>query len=316
MKSTPVGNSRHSWLCYGIFLIGALLICPVQDYVQSRSADPGQEPDILFFSSPAFVKKMALGYDSLLADFYWMRAIQYYGRRDEADKRKIRYKNLPALLDITTTLDPDLMDAYRSGSCFLAEEDPVGAGQPKEALKLLDKGIRMHPQDWRLLHDKGFVYYWYLKDFKGAGETWMQASRIPGSPHWLPNLAATSLSKGGSFEVAIDLWQQQYRNSTRANIRETARNHIISFQAAKEMWELEFLAEQYNKLFQSYPPSLRALVRGQEDKYSLVDPLGTPYQYFPQSGRVSLSPDTKVVFLQVPEIYKESLQKKALQSKY
>jgi tetratricopeptide (TPR) repeat protein len=307
MNVTAARNLRHSWLCYGIFLIGALLICPVQDYVQSSSADPGQEPDILFFSSPAFVKKMALGYDSLLADFYWMRAIQYYGRRDEAGKRKIRYKNLPTLLDITTTLDPNLIDAYRSGSCFLAEEDPVGAGQPKEALKLLDKGIRVHPQDWRLLHDKGFGYYWYLKDFKAAGETWMQASRIPGSPHWLPSLAATSLSKGGSFEIAIALWQEQYRNSTRANVRETARNHIISFQAAKEMWELEFLVEQYKKLFQSYPPSLRAVVKGQEDKYSLADPLGTPYRYSPQTGRVSLRPDTKVVFLKVPDIYKESM---------
>ena len=61
---------------------------------------------------------MALGYDRLLADFYWMRTIQYYGRRDEADKRPVRYKNLPTLLDITTTLDPDLMDAYRVGSRF------------------------------------------------------------------------------------------------------------------------------------------------------------------------------------------------------
>jgi hypothetical protein len=55
-------------------------------------------------------------------------------------------------------------------------------------------------------------------------------------------------------------------------------------------------------------------VQGQEQKYSLVDPLGTPYQYSPQNGRVSLSPDTKVVFLKVPEIYKKSLQKKAPQS--
>jgi hypothetical protein len=37
--------------------------------------------------SPALVKKMALGFDNLPADFYWMRAIQYYGRRDKADKR-------------------------------------------------------------------------------------------------------------------------------------------------------------------------------------------------------------------------------------
>jgi hypothetical protein len=312
MSHLPTGNLRHTWLCCGIFLIGAFLIIPVQDYIQSKSVDAGLEPDILFFSSPTLVKRMALGYDSLLADFYWMRTIQYFGRRDEADKRKIRFKNLYTLLDITTTLDPDLFDAYSSGSCFLAEDDPVGAGQTKEALKLLDKGIRTHPQDWRLVHDKGFVYYWYLRDFKAAGETWLQAAKIPGSPHWLPSLAAASLSRGGSFEVAIALWQQQYRNSTRENVRATARNHLISFQAAKEMWGLEFLAEQFKKLFQSYPPSLKVMIRGYEKTYSLVDPLGTPYQYEPASGKVRLSPDTKVVYLKVPEIYKESLLKTAL----
>jgi hypothetical protein len=314
MKRVSAGKSRHSWLCYGIVLIGMSLIYPLQNFIQSRSADPGAEPDILFFSSPALVKKAALGYDSLLADFYWMRAIQYYGRREEADKRKIRYKNLATLLDITTTLDPNLLDAYRSGSCFLAEDDPIGAGQPKEALKLLDKGIRKHPLDWRLLNDKGFVYYWYLKDFKSAGETWMLAAQIPGSPPWLPSLAALSFSRGGSIDIAIALWQEQYRNSTRANVRETARNHLISFQAAKEMWGLESLVEQYKQLFQKYPPRIEDLVRGQEQKYSLVDPLGTPYQYSPENGSVRLSPKTKVVYLQVPEIYKESLQKKTFQS--
>ena len=115
---------------------------------------------------------MALGYERVLADFYWMRVIQYYGRRDEADKRPIRYKNLSTLLEITTTLDPGLLDAYRAGSLFLAEPDPVGAGQPQEALHLLDKGIHAHPQEWKLFYDKGFIYYWHMKDYKAAGEIW------------------------------------------------------------------------------------------------------------------------------------------------
>lgn len=306
------GNSKHLWICGGICLICALLIRPAQDYFQARSGDPGQEPDILFFSSPALVKKMALGYDSLFADFYWMRTIQYYGRREEAGKRKIRYKNLSTLLDITTTLNPNLMDAYRSGSYFLAEEDPVGAGQPQEALKLLDKGIRAHPQEWQLWHDKGFIYYWYLKDFKAAGETWLQAGRIPGAPHWLPSLAAVSLSKGGAIQVAIALWQQQYQQSTRANVRENARDHLISFQVAQEIWNLESLVRQHKNLHGSFPPSLKKLAQGQVHKYSIVDPLGTPYQYDPQTGAVQLGPETKVRYLRVPEIYRESLPTAAI----
>jgi hypothetical protein len=46
--------------------------------------------------------------------------VQYYGRHDEADRRPVRYKS-GAVLDITTTLDPDMVEAYRAGSTFLAE---------------------------------------------------------------------------------------------------------------------------------------------------------------------------------------------------
>jgi len=308
MKRDQAAYSRHSLLCYGVCLICAVLIKPAQDHFESRLGKPGQEPDLLFFSSPALIKKMALGYDSLLADIYWMRTIQYYGRRDEADKRPVRYRNLSTLLDITTTLDPDLMDAYRAGCSFLAEPDPIGAGQPQEALKLLDKGIRAHPQEWRFYYDKGFIDYWYLRDFKAAGGIWLSASRIQEAPRFMPGLAAMALSKGGAIEIAIGLWQRQYQESTRADVKENARNHLLSFQVAKDLWTLELLVERYWEKTGSAPRSLQELVRGQKRRYALVDPLGIPYQYDPQTGVVKLSPKTKVRYLKIPEIYKEQLR--------
>ncbi len=302
------GFSRASWLCYGVCLICAVLIKPAQDYCESSLGKPGQEPDVLFFSSPALVKKMALGYDRLLADVYWMRAIQYYGRRDEADRRPVRYKDLSTLLDITTTLDPALMDAYSVGSSFLAEPDPVGAGQPQEALKLLDKGIRAHPHQWRLYYNKGFVYYWFLQDYKAAGEVWLSAGGIPGAPPWMPGLAAMSMSKGGAIDIAIALWRRQYQESSRADIRDNARNHLFSIQVAQDLWRLESLIERFYERAGAYPGSLEELVQGQAGKYKTVDPLGTPYQYNPQNGTVRLSPQTKVRYPKIPETYRRQLE--------
>jgi tetratricopeptide (TPR) repeat protein len=298
-EDQAAGHSGRSWICYGICLICAMLIKPAQDYVESRSGKGGQEPDLLYFSSRALVKKMALGYNSLLADVYWMRAIQYYGRREEAAKRPVRYKNLSTLLDITTTLDPDLMDAYRSGSSFLAEADPIGAGQPKEAIRLLDKGISTHPQEWQLFFDKGFVYYWYLKDYKAAGEVWLSTSRIPEAPHWMASLAAMSLTKGGSIEIAKALWQRQYQESSRANVKENARNHLLSIQVAQEIRRLDSLVKRFRAETGSYPASLEELVRGQKGPYATVDPLGTPYQYDPRTGAVRLSRQTKVRYIPI-----------------
>lgn len=287
------GHSGRGWAFCGVFLLCAALVKPVQDRFDARLGDSGPEPDLLYFSSPSIVKRLALSYGPLIADVYWMRAIQYYGRRDEADRRLVRYKNLPALLDITTTLDPGLMDAYHFGVSFLAEADPIGAGKPEEALKLLDKGIRANPHQWSLFKDKGFVYYWFLKDYKAAGEVWRAAAKLPGAPHWMEPLAAMSLSKGGSIEVARALWENQYRESSRADVRENARNHLISIDVARDIWNLQNLAEKYKAAHGAYPKSLKDL----ETKHRIVDPLGTPYHYSPSTGAVTLSPSTSIKYI-------------------
>jgi hypothetical protein len=301
-------QGRGFWFCCGICLICALLIKPVQDRIEKHLGNTGPDPDLLYFSSASAVKKMALSYDALLADFYWMRTIQYYGRREEADKRLVRYKNLSTLLDITTTLDPDLLDAYRSGSSFLSEAEPIGAGRPDEAIQLLDKGIRAHPDKWELMYDKGFIYFWYLKNFRAAGDVWIETSKIVGAPHWMPSLAAMSLSKGGSIELAKALWQQQYKNSAREKVKDNARNHLVSIQVAEELWSLEFLIESYRTRTGSFPLNLQQLVREQNRRYSITDPLGTPYAYNPATGAVRLSPESKVVYLPVPDSYRDQFR--------
>jgi len=307
MTAAARENHGQSRSVYVLCLIAALLVWPAQRFIETHSAGDGEDPDILLFSSPRLVKKMALGYDGLLADFYWMRAIQYYGRFDEADRRKVRYKNLNTLLDITTTLDPYYLDAYRNGSFFLAAEDPLGAGQPEEALKLLDKGLRYNPGEWHFLHDKGFICYWYLQDFKAAAETWLQAAKMPGASEWLPTLAAAAMTRGGELEVAVALWQERYLQSTRENERETAKNRLISFKVAQDMWGWQALAEKYKEENGAYPKSLEILAAKYGLRYSLTDPLGMPYRYDPQTGEAALDTGTKVHYLNVPDIYRETL---------
>ena len=308
MKADLSGQSRQTWLICGICLVCAILIKPVQDGLESRRALKEPEPDLLYFTSPGAVKSLALGYDALLADFYWMRTIQYYGRREEAEKRLVRYKNLPALLDITTTLDPNLMDAYRAGAIFLAEPEPVGAGQPLEALKLLDKGMRAHPQDWILPYDKGFIHYTFLQDYAAAGKTWLAASELSSAPYWLTGLATMAISKGGSIEIALALWQRQYQESPRRDVRENARNHLLSFQVARDIWTLELLLEKFKAASGVFPRSLQELPRGKANRYSTVDPSGIPYAYDRETGKVGLDPASKIRYLKVPETYREHLR--------
>ena len=309
MKTDAAENVRHSWSACIICLLMALLVWPAQHFIETHASSSDEDPDILLFSSPEMMQKMALGYGGLMADFYWMRTIQYYARVENANRRRIRYKNLYTLLDITTTLDPDLMDAYRMGWFFLANDEPIGAGNPEDALRLLDKGFNHHPEAWKLLYDKGFVHYWHTKDFKAAGEIWLQASKIPRAPDWLSGLAAMALSRGGVLEIAMALWQEQYLQSTQENVKKAALDRLLSFQVMRDIWGWEALAETYREKTGSYPQSLDALrsIREPHPEYFLIDPLGTPYKYDRVTGAIFLSADSDINYVEVPDIYKDML---------
>src|SRR5947209_19410793 len=73
--------------------------------------------DVLYIPSPDTVKKLSLGYNGLMADVYWTRVVQYFGGKHYLRSRE--YMMLQPLLDITTTLDPQLLVAYQFGSTFL-----------------------------------------------------------------------------------------------------------------------------------------------------------------------------------------------------
>lgn len=310
MKLGTFLRSQHGWLLGAACLGVALLVPPVQNRIDAQMSRTSVDPDILYFSSPRMVKSMALGFDDLVADVYWMRAIQYYGRREEAARRRVPYKNLGALLDIVTTLDPKMLDVYRAGSVFLSEREPIGAGKPLEGIRLLEKGISLLPQEWRLRYDKGFVYFIYLKDYKQAGEAWLDASRVAGAPPWMSALAARGLSQGGVVETAKELWRRQLEDSTRADLKENARNHLDSIQVDETVWTLEFFLEKYEGAHGVRAARLEDLVTAGYLNYLPKDPSGIPYQYDAATGIVSLSPDTRTHYLSLGYGYREVFREK------
>ena len=235
------------------------------------------------------------------------------GRREEAARRPVRFGNLGALLDITTTLDPMLMEAYRFGGTFLGEPEPVGAGRPEEAIRLIDKGIAVYPHDWRLQFDKGFIYFWYSKDYRSAGEVWLAASRVPSAPGWLKGLAAMGLSKSGAVETARLLWQRQYEEADRADLRENALKYLQTMDTDEACWTLEFFVEKYQKRFGVRPARLQELITAGMFKTLPHDPSGVPYDYDPTTGLVRLSPNSRVGHLKMPFDYRDSFRAKLAQ---
>src|SRR5512146_3256870 len=89
------------------------VICTTGAILTLRGLDAAQTgatlKEVLYISSPRALKRLSLGYDGLLADIYWTRAVQYFGGHHRQENA--RYELLEPLLDITTTLDPHLIVA-------------------------------------------------------------------------------------------------------------------------------------------------------------------------------------------------------------
>jgi hypothetical protein len=291
-ESRPLSNA-----IVGVPLLFAL-VALLQLHIdrQTQSAVPGREE--LLLRSGTLVKKLSLGYDSLLADIYWTRAVQYYGTR--VGTRNQDFELLWPLLDLATKLDPQLMAAYRFGAIFLSETDEGGAGRTDLAIELVKRGIAQNPDEWRLDTDLGFLYYWRLHDYSHAAAAYLEGSKNPQAPVWLKLMAARIAAKGGSVETSRMLWSQLYESTSDPHIRSMAFEQLRGLRAQDDERHLDGLAEQYHERFGHLPVSIREMRDAGLLQAIPVDPDGFPYVLGPD-GKSHLNPASSFAMPRVPE---------------
>ncbi len=223
---------------------GLLGLYPFQRSIdQQLAATSGPRDQLLFIPSQALFARLSGGYSGLVATLYWTRTVQYYGRLRLAHAQS--FPLLGPLLDITTSLDPHLLIAYRFGSIFLAEKPPDGAGNPGRAIHLLERGIVSNPEYWPLWEDLGFVYYWDLKDYAHAARAFQTGSERPGALPWMRTLAASVSAKGGEFETSRILWTEIGRTAGNDSIRLSAELHLAALDTQQALHELDALLAEY-----------------------------------------------------------------------
>jgi tetratricopeptide (TPR) repeat protein len=159
--------------------------------------------------------RVALGFDAILADVYWIRAVQHYGRDRRSLRYAGRYELLQPLVEVATTLDPYFATAYQFGALFLAEPMPNGPGRLDQAVDLLEKGLEVEPARWQYAQYLGFLHYWHSGDRVAAARAFDRAARMPGAPLWLQPLVASMLEEGGDREAARAVLTEMARSEER-----------------------------------------------------------------------------------------------------
>jgi len=257
---------------------------------ETRSMNQGDEE--LLLRSGWLVRNLSLGYEPLLADIYWTRVVQYYGTR--ARKPGATYESLWPLLDITTTLDPKLMIAYRFGAVFLSERPPVGPGRADLAVDLVKRGIAENPDEWRLYQDLGFLYSIRLKDYQKASDAYLEGSKNPHAQIWMKVMAARVAESGNALETSRLIWMEVYANTKDELIRRRATQQIRALDAAIGLKKLNESSEDYWRKYGRFPTSMQELRDAGLVGGALQDPEGYAYVMGP-NGVPQLNPKSPIV---------------------
>ena len=282
------------WLALGVVaaMAGAIALELVREarYPRDTVAEA-----VLYFPPGRAVTRLALSYDALLADVYWIRALQHFGStRLKKDLGEKTYALLDPLLTITTTLDPQFNVAYRFGAIFLSEAPPGGPGRPDQAIALLQRGLEAKPGHWRYMQDIGFVYYWWLRDYRKAAEWFNRGADQPGAPWWMRSLAANTLAQGGDRRASRALWQSLAQTPDNDWLQRDARRRLQQLDALDAIDELNARVRRYREAGGGQPFTWEALVRAGLLREAPQDPTGTPYELGPYSGEVTVSPESSL----------------------
>lgn len=295
---------KRVWACF-LIVLAAWGVWQCQLRIDTLSAGRTPDEEALYVSDPAVIRRLCLHYSSLVADFYWLRTIQYYGGKDRLQK-DVRYDLLQPLLKIVTVLDPQMILVYRFGAIFLSEPRPVGAGDVPAALKLIDEGIAQNPDAWNLLFDKGFIYFWQEKDYNQAAEWFFRASRHPKAPPEIEALARNALGKQGDMETAEFLLRRQVVDAPNEKMRQNALRNLTNLQFHRDLWTLEWMVDLFYRQEGRFPESWQEFMRRGWLKETPKDPSGKDFQWNPQEMRVIPSPDTAIGISPLPEVFRKN----------
>ncbi len=311
MPSGTAKKSRNSTLAIGLAvflcLLGSAFVAARA--VESRPQLSAEYADADLEFQGKKLRGWSLGSEGLLADWYWMRSLQYIGDKvvnskeefiNVEDLRPLTPRLLYPLLDNATDLDPQFMAAFSYGSIVLPAIDP------EQAIALTKKGIAANPESWRLYQYLGYIY-WRQKRFEEAAATSDRGPRIAGAPPFMRQMVAAMKTQGGSRETAREIYLQMRDEAEDQQSRENAELRLLELVALDELDAINAALRSTAERTGKCPPSLRQIISSLQDARlnggrafrldangDLADPLGFPYRLNSEACMATLNEGTRI----------------------
>ncbi|MBY0398889.1 tetratricopeptide repeat protein [Myxococcota bacterium] len=205
-----------------------------------------------FVPNPDHVRALAVGFDAILADYQWLRAVQVVGGSATVDRERARH--LGQLVDVVTTLNPEVDHPYRFAAIWLTHD----ADQVREGIRLLRRATRHHPDEWRNFFYLGFAQFFYLGEYELAAESLERAMQREGAPPYLARLVARLKAQTGDIDVAEVFLREMLRGTVDPENR-------ARLQVALDEIELEYKARLLDRARAAYRMASGRDIRSVED---------------------------------------------------
>lgn len=296
-------NDRTRTIALGLVVVigmtcAALLVRRIDTL---RPPDDPNAIDESLYVNGKTARRISLGFNGLAADWYWMRSLQYVGRKIINDNDVpidnlglLNLKLLAPLLDTATTLDPEFLDPYEYAAIVLP------AINVNDAIRITQKGIDANPNAWRLYHHLGYIY-WQQRDYQAASEIYGRGAQISGAPPWMEAMKAKMAADGGSRSTAREIYTRMYEQSADEKVRDMARKRLLQLDSLDQRDALRKLFAAYQtrtgrcpNSWKEIEPVFRALRVAVDGTGAPLDPSGVPYVLRAGACEVELDPKSEI----------------------
>jgi tetratricopeptide (TPR) repeat protein len=255
----------------------------------SRDLQVQYADEQLYMNGPA-MKRLTLAFNGLAADWYWIRSLQYVGRKMVAyedthtgslDLNSLSYLDLrvlPSLLRMATTLDPQFLEPYYYGALILPTLNP------DEAITLLNQGIAANPGEWRLYQHLGYIY-WQRGDYNKASDVYAAGARIPTVPTWMMAMSARMKAEGGASQAARETYTHLAESSEDPTVKQMVKVQLLRLDSLEDRDRIRrVLADYTNRSghcvtsWKEISGTLRTAGLQIDASGSPLDPTNVPYR--------------------------------------
>lgn len=204
---------------------------------------------------PATFQRITTGYlKQLTVEILFIKTSVFLGGVKPGTPEKTYLSSLANNFEVMTSLYPEFVDPYFFCQSFLA---PISQEGAEITNGILEKGIKVYPNNFFLRFFYAFNYYRYLNDPLKSAKAFKEASMLSDAPPVFGHLAAVFSAEGGDIQAGLLTLKTMFSMEQDEKAKEQYQKEINLFEKALSV---EKAISLYTQKYLTPPGKLEDLV--------------------------------------------------------